>query len=114
MRSSVCNRRFAPRPSLPEVIARSFARIHHRNLVNFGVLALVFCDEGGYEQLDRGDEIELQDVRQRLEDGSDRFVRLNRTRGATVELSHRFDERQRKILLDGGLINTLQPAQPSR
>ena len=39
------------------VIAKSFARIHQANLVNSGILPLVFADESVYNKIDMGDEL---------------------------------------------------------
>ncbi|MBO0884970.1 MAG: hypothetical protein J2P17_32485, partial [Mycobacterium sp.] len=63
-----------PRPAAPDlaralttrylglrvVIAKSFARIHWQNLVNFGVLPLRFADPGDYERIGDGDTIRLE------------------------------------------------------
>lgn len=51
------------------VIARSFARIHRANLINFGILPLTFEDEGDYNFCDQGDRIELPDIKKRLTSG---------------------------------------------
>ena len=42
------------------VIVKSFARIHLANLINFGILPLTFKDEGDYQWVDQGDEIEIE------------------------------------------------------
>ena len=39
------------------MIAKSFARIHGQNLVNFGILPLQFADPGDYDRLEQGDVI---------------------------------------------------------
>jgi aconitate hydratase len=50
------------------VIVKSFARIHLANLINFGILPLTFKDEGDYQWIDQGDEVEIEvdDLRIRL------------------------------------------------
>ena len=61
--SSRENAAIAPRYlGLEVVIARSFARIHWQNLVNFGVLPLTFADPADYDRLDLGDTIQLAGV----------------------------------------------------
>ena len=44
------------------VIAKSFARIHRSNLINFGILPLIFENAGDYEKVERGDRLELKDL----------------------------------------------------
>src|SRR5256886_13663662 len=53
------------------VFAKSFARIHRRNLVAQGILALLFKDPSDYDRAKVGDTWSLPNVRQELEDGSD-------------------------------------------
>ena len=48
---------------LRAVLAKSFARIHRANLVNVGILPLVFVDERDYDRIAQGDELEIDDVR---------------------------------------------------
>ena len=48
------------------VLAKSFARIHRANLVNFGILPLVFVDEADYDRIDQGDELEIAGVREAI------------------------------------------------
>jgi len=42
------------------VIAQSFARIHLANLINFGIVPLIFKEEGDYQALEQGDEMRLR------------------------------------------------------
>ena len=42
------------------VIAKSFARIHLANLINFGILPLTFKQAGDYDKVEQGDEIEIK------------------------------------------------------
>ena len=84
------------------VIAKSFERIHSTNLVNFGILPLVFKNESDYEKLNHGDEFILKDVRTAVQDGNSIPVSVN---GTTYEFELLASDRQRQILLDGGLLN---------
>ena len=48
------------------VIAKGFARIHRQNLVNFGVLPLVFADPSVYDRLESMDLIVISDLRKQI------------------------------------------------
>jgi aconitate hydratase len=93
------------------VIAKSFARIHWQNLADFGVLALEFAGEGGYDRLCQGDELRLEGLREAVETGSEI------TAGGVV-LRHRLSPRQRAMVLAGGWIPLVRGAagnaQPAR
>ena len=86
------------------VLAKSFARIHWANLVNFGILPLVFEHEADYERLHEGDALALEGVREALTAG--RFLTVkNLTQGFEFPVKYNLSERQRKIMLAGGLLN---------
>ncbi len=89
------------------VIARSFERIHAANLVNFGIAPLVFRDGGVYDRIERGDEIVIPDARAQMGKKETVMVR-NETKGFTFETSLALTERQREILLAGGVLNLLK------
>ena len=56
---------------LKAVLAKSFARIHATNLVNFGILPLLFENEGDYDRVEQGDELEIAGVREAIQQGAD-------------------------------------------
>lgn len=89
------------------VIVKSFARIHEQNLVNFGVVPLIFDDPNDYTSIDQGDELEINDVRGSLEKGNEIQV-INKTKSKTYATHHNLSKRQVEILLDGGIINHLK------
>ncbi|MGI9952428.1 aconitate hydratase [Moorellaceae bacterium AZ2] len=84
------------------VIAKSFARIHRSNLINFGILPLTFVREEDYEGIDQGDVLTL-DLSGGLE--AEVLTVRNVTRGTSFKVRHGLSPRQRKILLAGGLLN---------
>ncbi|HHL39883.1 MAG TPA: aconitate hydratase [Deltaproteobacteria bacterium] len=87
------------------VIAKSFARIHKDNLVNFGILPLTFADESDYDAVDEGDELELVGLTaEALKSGGDVILR-NKTKGAEIRLKHGYSPRQVDILCEGGKLN---------
>ncbi|AGL01058.1 aconitate hydratase [Desulfoscipio gibsoniae] len=84
------------------VIAKSFARIHMQNLVNFGLLPLTFANEEDYDDIEPGDVLLIEDARQRL---SDNNVKVrNVTRDKLYPVKHSLSDRQIEILLAGGLL----------
>lgn len=99
------------------VLALSFARIHHANLINFGILPLIFAATEDYELVQQGDELSLPGLRQQLETflvSQDRGIVLDDlTRGQQIWVTHELSPRQVKIILAGGLLNyTRQNVQP--
>jgi aconitate hydratase len=95
---------------LKAVIAKSFARIHWNNLINFGILPLVFVNPDDYDRIDQGDELELPNVREAIQRGKE--VKLvNKTKGIEIQLEHTLSPRQVSIMLDGGLLNHIRKQQ---
>ena len=86
------------------VMARTFERIHSANLVNFGILPLVFARQEDYDKLNMSDEIEMTGVRESVSRGGGFTVR-NVTGGYDVAAACDLSGRQREILLDGGILN---------
>ena len=88
---------------LRAVIARSFARIHWQNLVNFGVLPLTFADPADYGGIDAGDHLHLSGVAERVRAGAPLVVE-NRTKGTELRVEHGLSARQVEVMLAGSLI----------
>jgi aconitate hydratase len=86
------------------VITKSFARIHAANLVNFGILPLLFTDPSDYDHLEQGDELVIANVREALEQGSDITVE-NITQDRSFIVTYNLSDRFREILIAGGLLN---------
>ncbi len=86
------------------VIVKSFARIHLANLINFGILPLSFINEGDYDKLKPMDELEIFDLHRSLKEGNIVKAKIL-SKGEIIELKVNASERQRKILLAGGLLN---------
>ena len=83
------------------VIAKSFARIHRANLINAGILPLVFEDASDYDLINEGDNPVIKDIKNGLESGR-MIMELN---GKEITLLCELSERQRSILYAGGLLN---------
>ena len=86
------------------VIVKSFARIHCANLANAGILPLVFKNEADYDAIDQMDELELRDIRKAIADHGKVFV-WNLTKGTEIEVEPLLTDRQREMVLAGGLLN---------
>jgi aconitate hydratase len=86
------------------VIAKSFARIHCANLVNAGILPLIFAEERDYDAVDQMDELELPDIRGAIESHRKIIVR-NVTKNTEFEVKEVLSDRQRQIVLAGGLLD---------
>ncbi len=84
------------------VIVKSFARIHKANLINAGILPLTFKNPGDYDKIAQGDRLELSSLRETVKNGGDVIAKVN---GESVALSLEASERDREILLAGGLLD---------
>ena len=89
------------------VLAKSFARIHWQNLANFGVLPLVFENPEDYERIQQGDEVQIDQIRDKLQQAK-RFDVRNQTRSETYPAAHTLSERQVEMILEGSLINEVR------
>ena len=87
------------------VIAKSIERIHRANLVNFGIVPLVFDDQGDYDLLKQGDAIDLSGLRAAVAGDGRLAVKLQD--GRTVILVASLSARERELLLCGGLLASL-------
>ncbi|MFB6281666.1 MAG: aconitate hydratase [Haloferacaceae archaeon] len=94
------------------VLARSFARIHKTNLFNFGLVPLTI-DEGTYERIERGDDVEIvEDAAAAVRAGREEFtIRVNGEWEATARLDA--SERERELLADGGRLPHARKRLPS-
>ena len=88
---------------LRAVLAKSFARIHRANLINFGVLPLRLANANNYERIRPDMEINLSNLHEDVSHGDDVTAVL--AGGETVTLRHDLSPRERDILYAGGLIN---------
>lgn len=89
------------------VIAKSFARIHMANLINNGILPLVFVNEWDYDSIRPGDEFIIKYAADQVSgaaNGQDVMVTLLRT-GEDIPTRLNISARQKDILLAGGLLN---------
>jgi aconitate hydratase len=90
------------------VIAKSFARIHRANLINFGILPLVFKNPEDYERISQGDSLRITGIKKALLDGAGEIVVENITKKNSFSVRLEFNERERRLLLSGGLLPYLK------
>jgi len=81
------------------VVAKSFARIHMANLINFGILPLMFKDEGDYQIIEQGDEIDIE-----LGELESTVVLIDKTKNKEISLTPVLNERERMIVKNGGAL----------
>jgi aconitate hydratase len=89
------------------VFAKSFARIHRRNLVAQGILALTFKDDADYDRAEVGQTWTLPDVRQELADGAEEIT-VEVEDGEPFKVTHDFAPKEREVLVEGGLLHWLK------
>jgi len=86
------------------VLAKSFARIHKTNLVNFGILPLQFANVDDYEKIKQDDMLRIDNVPETLKKNADLTIK-NETQGYEFKAAYDLSARQVEILLSGGLLN---------
>ena len=86
------------------VIAKSFARIHRANLVNFGILPLTFERQEDYDSIAQDDELRITNAHTCLKDSPTLLIE-NKTKGIWFEIWHGLTPRQIDIILAGGMLN---------
>lgn len=88
---------------LQAVIAKSFARIHRTNLINFGVLPLVFRDGADYGKVEQGDMLRINGIKTCLK-GEKPCTVDNLTQGVSFEVVSTLNEREAELVEKGGLL----------
>ncbi|MBQ2768637.1 MAG: aconitate hydratase [Clostridia bacterium] len=86
------------------VVAKSFARIHVANLINFGIVPMTLQNPDDYELFNEGDQIAIEGFAAAVA-GKDEAVLVNKTTGKAAILKLSLSDRQRAILLAGGRLN---------
>ncbi len=89
------------------VLAKSFARIHRANLVNFGILPLTFVDERDYDSIAAEDVLEINTADLGQESG---LTVKNIAKGTEFKVRHDLTPRQVEIIKAGGLLNYTKQA----
>jgi aconitate hydratase len=93
------------------VIAKSFARIHRRNLIAQGIVPLIFQDEADYDRAELGQTWRISRLRA-IADGEDELP-VEIEGGEEFTVTHDLLPREREIVVAGGLIRYLREEQPA-
>ena len=89
------------------VVTKSFARIHVANLINAGILPLTFENEADYDRFTQGDKLTISGILEGMDTG---FVTMKNEAGAQARLHCDLTQRQKEILLAGGLLEYTREA----
>ena len=92
---------------LKVIIAKSFARIHFQNLVNFGILPLVFIKSEDYDQISQEDDLAINNIRDTLK-RSNIIKVTNQSKNVTFQVKHFMSQRQIEMVMAGSLINMVR------
>jgi aconitate hydratase len=86
------------------VIVKSFARIHRTNLINFGILPLLFADPSSHDKISQGDILRIKDILLALHSDI-RLKVINKTQDYSFDCVLNLNDRERAIILKGGLLS---------
>ncbi len=89
------------------VIAKSYARIGWQNLINFGIVPFEFANAEDYDKISKMDNLKIEGLRQSIKEMKP-VIALNTNTGDKINLTYNISERQRDLLLAGGVINHLR------
>ena len=91
------------------VLAKSFARIHMANLINNGIMPLVFKSEADYDDISEMDELMIEDAQAQVK--NDEIIVKNKTNGKEYIMESKLPERQKKMIISGGLLNMVKAGE---
>ncbi len=95
------------------VIAKSFARIHWQNLINFGILPLTFVDKNEYNKIGQGNILVLENLRSTIPQKKNIIIK-DISSGLSFKLRHNLSTRQIEMVLAGSLINIIKERKSAR
>jgi aconitate hydratase len=95
------------------IVAKSFARIHRRNLISQSILPLHFANEADYERVTQGDAWRIEGVREAVAAGNSTLTAISND-GTEIDLEIRLAPREREILLAGGMLKYLRAGGQER
>ena len=88
------------------VIAKSMARIHKGNLVNHGIIPMLFADPADYDRIDQMDDLEIDGFRDQIAER--RVLIKDRTRGFSFEAVLDLSDSELEVILCGGQLRYLK------
>lgn len=89
---------------IKSVITKSFARIHSANLINAGIVPFNFANIEDFDRIDECDELYIPSIRKLLS-ANEPVVLMNLSKNEKYDLVYQFSQRQRDIIIAGGLLN---------
>jgi len=92
------------------VLAKAIERIHQANLVNFGIVPLLFADANDYDRVNAEDAMSIAGLAAAIERGDDTVTMKIKSRDADITCRLDLSDRQRRVLLAGGLLNATRQA----
>ena len=87
-------------------MAKSFARIHRSNLINSGIIPLVFADPADYDRIRLGDKLVIENAAAQVE--NEEIIVKNETKGEEYKMIPNLSDLEKKMILNGGKINMLK------
>jgi len=94
------------------VLATSYARIGWQNLVNFGILPLEFENPDDLNEIDQGDILKVENVRDQVKE-TNQVIVYNQTKKRKIKTTLSLSDRQLEAILDGGIINNFKKRKNS-
>ena len=88
------------------VIAKSMARIHKGNLVNHGIIPMIFEDPSDYDRIDQMDDLEIGGLRDQM--AQRKVLVQNRTKGFSFETRLELSDSELEVILEGGQLRYLK------
>ncbi len=88
------------------VIAKSIARIHKGNLVNHGIIPMIFADPADYDRLEQGDELEITGLLDQIP--ARRVTVTDKTKGISFETVLDLTDAEIQVVLSGGQLRYLK------
>ena len=86
------------------VLVKSFARIHMANLINSGIIPMTFSCEEDYNDIDNGDDLVIENIVYQIKN-SDELIIKNKSKDKEMKVQISMSERQKEIVIVGGLLN---------
>lgn len=89
------------------VVAKSFARIHWQNLINFGILPVTFINPADYDTIEMSDSLMVESVAEVIKKSKELTINIQ-NKNKEIRVKHDLSPRQIEILIAGGLINLIR------
>lgn len=88
------------------VIAKSIARIHKGNLVNHGIIPMLFADPSDYDKIDQEDELEFNNLLDQIP--TRKVIVTDKTKGFDFEVNLDLSDNEVEVVLSGGQLAYLK------